>query len=70
MIDFLFAAGQFLCFAGLLYGLVLTIVHRDCTDSLRRAHDPVTGRASFKIQTVRYHSDSATQNVMREANAR
>ena len=70
MIDFLFAVGQFLCFAGLLYGLDLTIVHRDCTDSLRPAHDPVARHASLKIETVPYDAGSATQNMMREANAR
>ena len=70
MIDFLFAAGQLLCLAGLLYGLFLTIVHRDCTDSLRATQDRDIAQEWLKIETVRYRAGNATANVMRESNAR
>ena len=51
MVGFLFAVGQFLCVLGLLYGLILTIAHRDCVDTLRAHYDPIAGHdwLSFTI---------------------
>jgi hypothetical protein len=52
MLDFLFAVGQFLCLLGLLYGLILTVVHRDCVDSLRRHYDPIIGHDWLSIERI------------------
>jgi hypothetical protein len=70
MIDFLFAAGQFLCFGGLLYGLVLTIVHRDCTDSLGAPYDPLLGHDWLKIEAVPHQARIAEPQPLPEANVR
>ena len=43
MLDILVAAGQFLSVMGLVYGVVLTLMHRDCVDALRSEHDPRSG---------------------------
>ena len=52
MLDFLFAVGQLLCVVGLLYGCVMSIVHRDCVDSLRAHYDPIIGHDWLKIVPV------------------
>ena len=49
MVDFLFALGQFFCVLGLIYGLILTIAHRDCVDSLRPHYDPIVGHDWLSI---------------------
>ena len=43
MLDFLFALGQFICFIGLLYGLVLAIVNYRYAGPDECRYDPVVG---------------------------
>ena len=54
MLDFLFAAGQFVCSIGLLYGLILTIAHRDCVDTLPPHWDPIAGHEGLTIRVAPY----------------
>ena len=53
MLDFLFALGQFLCLIGLFYGLVLTIAHGDCVDTMRAQYDPIVGHEWLIVPPVR-----------------
>ena len=39
MLDFLFTVGQLCCIGSLVSGLILTITHRECVDTLRRDYD-------------------------------
>ena len=43
MLDFLFALGQFFCVIGLIYGLLLAVVHAECVDAMRSSYDPIAG---------------------------
>jgi len=54
MLDFLFATGQFVCCIGLLYGLILTIAHRDCVDTLPPHWDPIAGHEGLEIRVAPY----------------
>ena len=54
MVDFLFAVGQFVCFIGLLYGLILTIVHGDCVDTLQPHYDPIAGHDWLALRIAPY----------------
>ena len=58
MVDFLFAVGQLLCVVALLYGCVMSIVHRDCVDSLRAHYDPIIGHDWLKIVPVSAKSEN------------
>ena len=43
MLDLLFAAGQFLAIAGLIWGAFLTLSNGGCVDVVRSGYDPVIG---------------------------
>lgn len=43
MLDFLVAVGQFLCFIGLLYGLILTLANWKYAGSTECRYDPIIG---------------------------
>ena len=69
MVDFLFAVGQFLCVLGLLYGLILTIAHCDCADTLRAHYDPIAGHdwLSITIEERNRRSPAAAAERARSA---
>jgi hypothetical protein len=67
MVDILFAVGQFLCVVGLLYGLVLTVAHRDCVDDLRAHYDPVAGHDWLEIRTIARVADARSRLSGRHA---
>jgi hypothetical protein len=66
MVDLLFALGQFLSVIALLYGLILTVAHRDCVDEMRSSYDPITGHDWLAIRALPSpHSFKRTQNRVR-----
>jgi hypothetical protein len=55
MLDFLFALGQFICFIGLLYGLMLSVVNDKYSGAVRFRYDPVTGDDCDRDRDVSQH---------------
>ena len=51
MLDFLFACGQLVCFAGLLYGAYLVIRHGETFESLQK---PKSGPAAESAAAAGY----------------
>src|SRR5687768_16178492 len=68
MLDFLFAAGQFLCVLGLIYGLFLVLSHDDCVDSMRRHYDPITGHEMTRDELTSAAPASAERRARHERN--
>src|SRR3954471_5243998 len=43
MLDLVVALAQFLCIVVLVYGAILTLLHRGCVDAARATYDPLSG---------------------------
>jgi hypothetical protein len=70
MLDILLAAGQFLCVMGLVYGVVLTLLHRDCLDGLRAEYNPLAGHDRLGARPARVTATRRPRPLRRPAASR